>query len=141
MYEVNEPSLVNKLFGFCFGFGVHKYSVRIGWTYDNASNQFVLWEYCYDNGKLIKRRLTQFSAAYALQNPLDLFLRIKKADGQINTEVYVTDYVEGRGKRTEGLLGTFIGAKWPNFITTLGLYFGGNTPAPHHMTMDMKRIR
>jgi hypothetical protein len=41
-YEIDEKSCVNKLFGFCFGFGVHKNSVRFGWTYNNEKNSIII---------------------------------------------------------------------------------------------------
>jgi hypothetical protein len=32
LYEINEPSCVNKLWGFAYGLGIHRNSVRFGWT-------------------------------------------------------------------------------------------------------------
>ena len=56
-YEISETSCVNKLFGFCFGFGVHKNSIRFGWTYNVPTNQIYIWKYFYVNGQLEKEKI------------------------------------------------------------------------------------
>ena len=44
-YEIDEKSCVNKLYGFCLGlFGVHKNSIRFGWTY-NKETDGLFWDW------------------------------------------------------------------------------------------------
>ena len=126
-YQIDEASCVNKLFGFCFGlFGVHKSSIRFGWTYDNIEDKFILWNYCYENGQLDKHFIND-----AKFNPGDIFRvtlkvhdegsNIKKVEMFINDEfVHAHDYQ--------------LKNKW---LFTLGFYFGGNTRAPHKMQLNV----
>ena len=129
-YEINEESCVNKLFGFCFGFGVHKNSIRFGWTYNAPTNQIFIWKYFYIDGKLKKEKIFACeigeSHFYEIlmdkaNNDKDTYFITLKIDNQ---KVYPLDgeYIKIQSNKC--------------FITTLGPYFGGITRAPHTMKIE-----
>ena len=138
-YEIDESSCVNKLFGFCFGFGVHKNSVRFGQTYNAPTNQIYIWKYFYIDGKLEKEKIFAcevgephsyeilVNKSYNAENKYFITLKID------NQKVYPVDnfYITIKSDKC--------------FITTLGPYFGGNTRAPHTMKIEyygaVKNIR
>lgn len=124
IYEIDEHSCVNKLFGFCFGFGVHRNSVRFGWTYDKKHDMIAIWKYVYDNGKLNK----DIICFIELERFFSFKIRIRK----YSNGVFVTMFVDGKKQRMFEIKADSC------FITTLGLYFGGNTPAPH--TIKVRRL-
>ena len=128
-YQIDEASCVNKLFGFCFGFGVHKNSIRFGWTYNAPTNQIYIWKYFYIDGKLEKEKI------FACEIGEEHFYEIK-VDKSINfpNMYFVTLKIDN--KRVFPNVGTYESMCIETnkcFITTLGPYFGGNTRAPHTM--------
>lgn len=126
-YEIGEDSCVNKLFGFCFGFGVHKNSVRFGWTYNAPINQIYIWKYFYINGKLQKEKIF----ACEVGEPHFYEILVNKSNN-IKNEYLVTLKIDNKKVYpTEEPYNIIESNKC--FITTLGPYFGGNTRAPHTM--------
>lgn len=127
-YEIDEDSCVNKLFGFCFGFGVHKNSVRFGWTYNAPINQIYIWKYFYINGKLEKEKI--FACEVGEQHFYEILVNKSNNDEYLvtlkidNKKVYPLDseYIKMQSNKC--------------FVTTLGPYFGGNTRAPHTMKIE-----
>ena len=129
-YEIAEASCVNKLFGFCFGFGVHKNSVRFGWTYNAPTNQIYIWKYFYIDRKLEKEKIFAcevgeqhfyeiiVNKSYNAENKYFITLKID------NQKVYPVDNFYSTIQSDSC------------FITTLGPYFGGNTRAPHTMKIE-----
>ena len=128
VYEIDEPSCVNKLFGFCFGFGVHKNSIRFGWTYNKELNCIWVFGYFYKSGKLCKTKI--FSCNLDEEHTYKIELnRISSVLGNYTFRFLidgkeVTDFQEIQSNSC--------------FITTLGPYFGGNTRAPHKMKIIKK---
>lgn len=116
-YHVDEPSCVNKLFGFCFGFGVHYNSVRFGWTYNKETNNIFIWKYVYVNGKLQKSKI--FSCEIGSKH--DYNLRAVKNGSFYDVEFMIDNKVIDKCTVYRSCF----------FVTTLGLYFGGNSRAPH----------
>lgn len=125
-YDIDEASCVNKLFGFCFGFGVHKNSVRFGWTYNKETENIYVWEYVYMDGKLTK--LKSFSCEIGELHDYEITM-YNRPDAY-----YVMLNIDGR---EESGIRFSKDKKLPKFVTTLGPYFGGNTRAPH----DIKIIQ
>ena len=125
-YEIAEASCVNKLFGFCFGFGVHKNSVRFGWTYNAPTNQIYIWSYFYINGKLHKKKI--FSCE--LNEEHTYKIEVHKISSELGHYTF-RFLIDGKEN------GDFEKIQSDKcFITTLGPYFGGNTRAPHTMKIE-----
>lgn len=125
-YEIDEPSCVNKLFGFCFGFGVHQESIRFGWTYDKTFNQYTIWHYVYSEGKLYKYPMKSFTAKGVML--MNYMIKLHRWSGDdpkyrwvYRYFLYIDDLPVAEGRIKSNKL----------FLTTLGPYFGGNTRAPH----------
>jgi hypothetical protein len=116
-YEIEEESCVNKLFGFCFGFGVHHNSVRFGWTYNKETNNVFIWKYIYLNGKLQKSKI--FSCEIGSIH--DYNLRAVRHGNFYDVEFIIDNKVIDRCTVYRSCF----------FVTSLGLYFGGNSRAPH----------
>lgn len=125
-YEIDEPSCVNKLFGFCFGFGVHKNSVRFGWTYNKDINCIYLWSYFYRNGKLHKDKIYTSNLNVEHTYKIEIH-RISSTLGNY-TFRFLVDGEEVSG--FEEIQSDCC------FLTTLGVYFGGNTRAPHKIIVE-----
>ncbi len=117
-YEIEEKSCVNKLFGFCFGFGVHKNSARFGWTYNKETNKIDIWCYFYNDGKLTKKSV--FESDINKSHTYEFM--INKYDKNKYKVFFIIDSQVKQNITFE--------SKIP-LITTLGPYFGGNTRAPH----------
>ena len=124
-YEISEESCVNKLFGFCFGFGVHTNSIRFGWTYNSEMNQIFIWKYVYLNKKLHKEKIFACEIGEKHKYTLDI-----KRVGSNNAYTFNVNFKID----TDIVADTNI-VSGMCFITTLGPYFGGNTRAPHKMTI------
>lgn len=125
VYDIAERSCVNKLFGFCFGFGVHSNSVRFGWSYDKPTGLITIHRYVYDEGTLYKNFCTRVS----IESP-----HTYRLEANWNGTSWNVDFIVD-----ERIVAAHYGIKaHPCFITTLGLYFGGNTRAPH--TIKIRRL-
>jgi hypothetical protein len=137
-YEIDEASCVNKLFGFCFGFGVHKNSVRFGWTYNAATNQIYIWKYFYIDGELEKEKIF----ACELEEAHFYEIEVVK-DSNLPTRYFITLKIDNE-KVVLSKEFKIAGIEYKQdiiysdkcFITTLGPYFGGNTRAPHTIKIE-----
>ena len=123
-YKIEESSCVNKLFGFCFGFGVHKNSARFGWTYNKELNAIFIWKYVYIEGKLQKAKI--YSSG--IDEYHDYRLRAHRNGAFCHVEFIIDNEVLDRADIPASCF----------FITTLGPYFGGNTRAPHTINIIQK---
>jgi len=124
-YEINEPSCVNKLFGFCFGlFGVHKNSARFGWTYNKETNLIDIWKYVYVDGDLIKRPAGSVQIG-------------KKCWFQIEC----WDFSENEYRVVLRMNDMWVDSYWfktkSHLLLTLGPYFGEHSRAPHRMHINL----
>lgn len=125
-YEIDEASCVNKLFGFCFGFGVHKNSIRFGWTYNKETNNIYIWIYTYINGHLTKEKVFSCDVGESHFYRIE-YVRLNKTHGTYLVSMKIDDeYVL---KELPVVSDSF-------FLTTLGPYFGGNTRAPHKIKIE-----
>lgn len=123
-YEIEEKSCVNKLFGFSFGiFGVHKNSVRFGWTYNKELNEIFIWKYVYCDGKLDKEKIFSCNIGETHAYDIDTWQYYLKEEKKHVFDVRFK--VDGKKIGETKLKSN----KW--FTLTLGPYFGGNTRAPH----------
>lgn len=129
IYDINEKSCVNKLWGFTNGlFGVHKNSFRFGWTYDKSNEEINIYTYTYINGRLHKKWLTTVDFDTEYQYTITL----EKVNDSVCKVTYNFD-----NKLIEVMeLPTIIN----KYSLELGFYFGGSTRAPHNMNINFERI-
>lgn len=124
---IEDDEDVNKLFGFGFLPGHQKNSARAGWWYNTDINKIVLMAYCYVAGKRIIKKIAElmFYKEYNIfiYNQPDRYLFIVKNN---KFETIADTFVPHSGRKK-------IGYK-------LGLFFGGNNPAPNDMTIKLKKI-
>lgn len=125
-YHIDEASCVNKLFGFCFGFGVHQDSVRFGWTYDTTQSKFVIWRYTYTEGVLVKHQMAWIEPNEYHDYKIKLIR--KKTNSTIYRHAYdVKFFIDNKPYYVTTIQSNKL------ILWTLGPYFGGNTKAPHTM--------
>lgn len=125
-YELGSENQgdINKLFGVGYFPNHHKESARFGWRYNEDINKIELVAYCYVNGQRVTDLITTvpFHQSHVLQlNITSRFYHfaVVKDSFEVNTSI------EHSNKR-----------KWS---FPLGVYFGGNKPAPHKITIEMKK--
>lgn len=117
----------NKLFGVAFG-GVHKYSARFGWRWSYDKNKFILSAYVYDKGVRQMFDLAECSPGIPYDCSLEItgtsyIFTVKRITGN-GTNQYWFSYSHNR-----------------KMCLLLGLFFGGNQPAPHTMQVEIKKIK
>ncbi len=111
----------NKLFGIGFFPNHHKDSARIGWRYNSDTDKIILSAYCYVKGE---RKIFDMEEV-----ELNTWVRckIKNEFGKyifyVNSDIS-TNYVEHLHNK-----------KW---AYPLGVFFGGNQPAPGTMNIELK---
>lgn len=105
----------------------HDDSARFGWRYDVAKKKFILAAYCYVNKKRIIKDLCDAVATYwytctimVLSDCYSFYVQDE------NGEALASYTVQRTNKK-----------KWS---FPLGIYFGGNQPAPNDMTIEMKKL-
>ena len=126
-YEIDEKSCVNKLYGFCLGlFGVHKNSIRFGWTYNKETDNIDLWKYVYSDGKLTKKVIASCKTGEEHSYLIEGWI----CKDENNDTVYDIRFRLDGNKIDTAIVKS---NKW--FAWTLGPYFGGNTKAPHKINI------
>lgn len=119
----------NKLFGFGYMFNHHVNSARFGWRYNPATNKILVSAYCYDRGKRIMIDLCELR--------LMTWYRMQIS---VLRNCYVFDVVERDNTASimgQHTVGTTHKKKWQ---FKLGVFFGGNKPAPNTMKIEMKPL-
>lgn len=116
LYDIEEESCVNKLWGFACGLGVHKNSFRFGWS--AVGDKIQIWSYTYTKGKLDKQKimLCDIDTLYTFS------IELRERD--------ILFYIDNQLLKIKSLECN------PKFLTELGFYFGGNSRAPHKMWVD-----
>ena len=128
-YTTTEKSLVNKLWGFSCGlFGVHKNSIRFGWTFNDATGLIDIWHYIYTNGKLNKAVLGSVEIGQYC------YFRIAMEEKDDNLHNIVLHSSAGTKEFSNIYIPSF------RYLWELGFYFGGKMKAPHTMEINFKRI-
>lgn len=123
--EGEDQQDTNKLFGAAFG-KVHRNSVRFGWRYNPDSRKFILSAYCYINGERIIEELCDCVANHYYDceiwiTELDYLFKVTNEKGQI---LSMTAISKGHRRKIGWLL---------------GVYFGGNNPAPKRIELQLKK--
>jgi hypothetical protein len=128
-YELpgNDQYDTNKLFGIGYLWSHHKDSARVGWRWDIDLNRFIISAYCYINGD---RQIHELGEVLA-NKPYVI-------------EIAITDsmYIFKITKENSATVGGAIIDHYhrKKFSFPLGLYFGGNKPAPHDMKIQIKNV-
>lgn len=102
----------------------HHNSARFGWRYNENINKIEIFAYCYVDGKRISDvvAMVPFNQFVEMQieiGPTFYLFSVKKDQIELSTQV------EHSNKKKWG---------YP-----LGVYFGGNQPAPKTMKVEMKK--
>lgn len=107
----------------------HKDSARVGWYYDPDKKKIVVVAYCYIGGTRTVVPVCDIS----INRPYLIELTRTPGAYEIKVMAYEAPYM---------VLGMVVIPAKHNkrFTYPLGLYFGGNNPAPHTMTIEMKRV-
>jgi hypothetical protein len=117
---------INKLFGIGYFPNHHKESARFGWRYNADTNKIELFAYCYVLGE----RVTQFITSIALNISVVLELSI---DLYAYTFTVIKDSIVANSSVPH--------FRKPNKLAfALGVFFGGDKPAPHKMKIDLKKL-
>lgn len=116
---------VLKLFGCRFG-RRRRDSARFGWRFEPKVNKFFLYAYTYVNGVRNFEKICECVANFSYEctikyQPGYYFFSVKNEKGSILGQTVVKNY---HSKEIAWLLGP---------------YFGGTTPAPHDMTLTLKK--
>lgn len=126
-----EQHDVNKLGGLAFGGGPHGTSARVGWRYDTRDGSWLLYAYCYVDGK---RKWSR--------QEWPLLGRVSLID-TVRVGVRVTDF----GFETYAISPRFSYSHpiycdlswWQRHVgLRLGLFFGGNLPAPQRIEIEVE---
>lgn len=126
-YWLEGPDFLdtNKLFGLGYFWDHHKESARFGWRYDNGQ-RIILSAYCYVKGERVIKELCKVP----LFKPIICALYVQPQDYKF------TVMIDGEPLANE-IIPRYHGKKWS---FPLGLYFGGNKPAPQTMRVEIKKL-
>lgn len=101
----------------------HYNSIRFGWYYNPLIDKIEIYTYGYHNGERFFDRITSVS----FYKTVDMII---EANGDVHT-LNIYNY--------SGFLKGYAVTVRSSFIAySLGLYFGGNRPAPHDMQIVIK---
>ncbi len=119
---------VNKLFGFGFFPSHHKESARFGWNYNAAENRVNIFYYCYVAGERMFGELCS----------VPLYTRIRMSIDIIGNVYSFTVTDAHNGWFEYGGTDVHFDHK-KNIGYRLGLYFGGNNPAPNDIKIKITK--
>lgn len=123
----------NKLFGFCYGLlGIHKNSVRYGYSYDDVSGLIQICAIVYSTnsqGKVSVRRQFLFNVRIGEEHKYSI--NSKWTGSNVEVELMFDDYIVFK---THLFLETYT-CDMPLMRFGCGLYFGGNQRAPQKITI------
>lgn len=114
----------NKLFGWSYGLH-HKNSIRVGWRYFKEQDCIELSLYCYINGTRVINQFTKVGIGTSTR------IQLTYIDGEVGVYTIEDNFFIGDGNLTLPFKKTC--------GYDLGLYFGGNRPAPHKMNILMNK--
>lgn len=121
-FDDEDQHDINKLYGFSdCNWHHHKNSARIGWRWDEETNQVELLAYCYVNGKRIFTPITKVE----IYKWVDCSIEIKNGA-----------YVFKIGDKQAFVLRNCNRKRW--LCYKLYPYFGGNKKSPHEIKITIK---
>jgi hypothetical protein len=123
----DDQNDVNKLFGIGYFPNHHKNSARFGWNWNINVGKINLFAYTWIDGHMSFTKLCELNPHVKYELTLVVF------KSSYNFSVYDT--------RKQNVASSFAiphnnKCKW---CFWLGIYFGGNKPAPHPITIEMKK--
>lgn len=127
-YWISGPDMMdtNKLYGVGYLWNHHKDSARFGWRYDNG-NKIIISAYCYVNGE----RIIQDICKVPMYKPLMFDILVLD-----NPNFYIFTVMDGETVLGNTKIPFNHKKKWS---FPLGLYFGGNKPAPKTVEISFKK--
>lgn len=123
----------NKLFGWSYGMH-HNNSIRVGWRYNLYQEQIELVLYMYKDGQRV-----DMEYLHTVFVPLNtkIKIRLTNAWGKPALAIFSKTYSKYTIDMADYKL---IPEYKPTWGYNLGLYFGGDKPAPHDMKVWMRRV-
>lgn len=118
-YQPDAENDINKLWGVGYFPSHHKDSCRFGWRFNPANDKIEILSYCYVNG----HRRYQHICYVDFEKPYEYSIFITSTTYQfvVGNEVAFEDY--RHNKRLQ---------------FALGFWFGGNKPASHKMSIEIR---
>lgn len=118
---------VNKLFGIGYLWNHHTDSARFGWNYDQILGKVNIFAYTYVNGVRSFTRICQVNKFNFYRMTLIIrdgqyFFQVSNPRKPEEYSRYITEFSHKK-----------------KFCVKLGLYFGGSKPAPHNITIEIKK--
>jgi hypothetical protein len=121
----SDQNAIHKLFGFSNGWNHHKTSFRFGAKYDAVTDKMMIYAYCYIGGQRVYEPLQ----SVAFNKPIRL--KVAWINNVFEGSYYAYE-INGRSNIVNGVSMNRVKVpyKLPKFGWFLGLYHGGNIPAP-----------
>ena len=130
-YDIGaDQTDINKLFGIGFFPSHHKNSARFGWAYNPDKRKIELYGYWYDNGV----RKSEYLCDINFYTSYILTIDITRRCPRIRFTVVQKDANYEKASKIVQV------SKLPRLGYYLGLYFGGNQPAPHDINITIKKV-
>ncbi|THU34236.1 hypothetical protein FAM09_24775 [Niastella caeni] len=121
---------INKLVGIGYLPNHHKHSARFGWSYQLETGKIELHAYCYVNGARVKKSI----ALCDIGKDYRIGLRISSFGYHFTCDEKHAFNYQGKGY-------VIIAHRHKKkFCYRLGIYFGGNQPAPHEMEIQIIKV-
>lgn len=143
MGSVGPQSSINKLYGFSVGLlnSNHYNSARIGWRWNRSKERIELLAYVYNNGKRVNE--WDYNIALCeikLGEPVETFIEVTESFYHfyaLRREIWIRED-EKRATVTDESFNVFVprAGNGPGYCQYP--YFGGDVPAPHDMTIELK---
>jgi hypothetical protein len=110
----------SKLFGIGYLWNHHKHSARFGFVYNKHSRRYEIYAYVYDNGN----RTIKYLADCEVGNYYQFAIIVMDTHYLFTVYGHASTEIPHSHKK-----------KWSY---PLGIYFGGNKPAPNELKIEMK---
>jgi len=119
----------NKLFGVGYFPNHHINSARFGWRYDPDIDKITISAYCYLNGERIIKELCDLK-----------FFTWYRFQISIMEDRYLFDVSDTNNTWHKFAIESILKSHKKKWQFKLGIFFGGNKPAPKTMELEMKNI-
>lgn len=126
---------VNKLFGIGYFPNHHKESARVGWRYCSKNDKIEILSYCYISGQRMFKNIgyAEIDTFYTISIRIDENDKVYRFKLEKNEKPVVYNYSSYIVDDTV----PFTHKKKINY--RLGLFFGGNQPSPHNISIIISK--